>query len=86
MYMGASSRMLKAMSREGQLPKYFNVLHSKYCISHRALFANAVIALILFSVFKTWQNLVVIIAIFHVISYLAGPLAVSKLRRTIPKS
>ena len=85
MYMGTSSRMLKAMSREGQLPRGFNVLHPKYQVSHRALFANTVLSLVLFGVFRTWQSLVIVVSTFHVISYLAGPLAVGKLRLTLPK-
>ncbi len=85
MYMGTSSRMLKAMSREGQLPRGFNVLHPKYHVSHRSLFTNMLLSLILFFVFKTWQSLVLVVSTFHVISYLAGPLAVGKLRLTMPK-
>jgi amino acid transporter len=86
MYMGTSSRMLKAMSREGQLPRGFNVLHPKYQVSHRSLFANTLLSLILFAVFRTWQSLVIVVSTFHVISYLAGPLAVGKLRLTMPKA
>lgn len=86
MYMGTCSRMLKAMSREGQLPRGFNVLHPKYQVSHRSLFANTLLSLILFGVFRTWQSLVIVVSTFHVISYLAGPLAVGKLRLTMPKA
>ena len=75
--------MLTAMSREGQLPKGFNVLHPKYHISHRSLIANTILSMILFFVFKTWISLVVVVSTFHVISYLAGPLAVGKLRITM---
>ena len=84
MYIGACTRMLTAMSREGQLPKGFSVLHPKYHMSHRSLIANTIIAMILFAVFKTWVGLVVVVSTFHIISYLAGPIAVGKLRITMP--
>ena len=82
MFIASCTRMLTGMSREGQLPKSFYVLHPKYHMSHRSLIANTILALILFSVFKTWIGLVVVVSVFHVISYLAGPLAVGKLRIT----
>ena len=83
-FMASSTRMLTAMSREGQLPKEFNVLHPKYHISHRSLIGNTILALVLFGVFKTWTSLVLVVSTFHVISYLAGPLALGKLRLTMP--
>ncbi len=84
MYVGSTSRMLTAMSREGQLPRGFNVLHPKYHVSHRSLIANTLISIILFFVFKTWTALILVTSSFHVISYLAGPLSVGKLRITMP--
>ena len=33
MYVASTTRMLTAMSREGQLPRGFNVLHPKYHMS-----------------------------------------------------
>lgn len=83
-FMASTTRMLTAMSREGQLPSGFNILHPKYNISHRSLIGNTILALILFGVFKTWIGLVLVVSTFHVVSYLAGPLAVGKLRITMP--
>ena len=84
MYIGSTTRMLTAMSREGQLPSGFNVLHPKYNVSYRSLIANTLISIVLFFVFKTWVALILVTSSFHVISYLAGPLAVGKLRIKMP--
>ncbi len=83
-YVASSTRMLTALSHFGQLPRYFSRLHPKYHISHRSLVANTVISIAFFFIFKTWIALVVVVSSFHLLSYLAGPLAVSKLRQTMP--
>lgn len=83
-YIASSSRMLTAMGHVGQLPRYFSRLHPKYHISHRSLIANTALSMVLLMVFKTWVGLVVVVSSFHLLSYLAGPIAVGKLRRTMP--
>lgn len=84
-YIASSTRMLTSMSSVGSLPKFFSKLHPKYHISHRSLIANTVLSLMFFLVFKTWVGLVVVVSSFHLISYIAGPIAVGKLRITMPK-
>lgn len=84
-YIASSTRMLTAMSRVGQLPGLFSKLHPKYHMSHPSLIANTALALLFFLVFKTWVGLVVVVSSFHLLSYLAGPMAVGRLRRRMPK-
>ena len=83
-FIASSTRMLTSMSEVGQLPRFFSKLHPKYHISHRSLLANTVLSIAFFFIFKTWIALVVVVSSFHLISYLAGPLALSKLRKTMP--
>ena len=83
-YIASSTRMLTALSNVGQLPRYFSRLHPKYHMSQRSLIANTLLSLLFFFVFKTWVGLVVVVSAFHLLSYLAGPMAVGKLRRTMP--
>ena len=85
-YIASTTRMLTAMSREGQLPRFFNVLHPKYNISHRSLIANTALSILLFGIFRSWVHLVLVVSTFHVISYLAGPLALGRLRKTMPNA
>ena len=83
-YIASTTRMLTAMSRERQFPKFFNVLHPKYGISYRSLITNTILSILLFGIFKSWARLILVVSTFHVISYLAGPLAVGRLRKTMP--
>ncbi len=83
-YIASSTRMLTAMSRVGNLPHFFSKLHPVYQISHRSLLANTVLSIFFFLIFKTWVGLVVVVSSFHLLSYLAGPVAVGKLRKTMP--
>lgn len=85
-YIASSTRMLTAISHVGQLPKFFSKLHPKYHMSHRSLIANTALSMMFFLVFKTWVGLVVVVSAFHLLSYLAGPIAVGKLRLTMPES
>ena len=82
--MSSCTRMLTAMSREGQMPKELGVESERYNMSHRSLIVNFIISVGLFLVFKTWENLVIVVSSFHIISYLAAPLALGRLRLTMP--
>jgi amino acid transporter len=86
MYMSSCTRMLTAMSREGQMPQELGVKSERYNMSHRSLIVNFIISVGLFLVFKTWENLVIVVSSFHIISYLAAPLALGRLRLTMPKT
>ena len=84
MYMGNCTRMLTAMSREGQMPKEIAVKSEKYNMSHRSLFINVVLSILMMAAFQTWQDLVIVVSAFGTISYLAAPLALGRLRMTLP--
>ncbi|MFT6834371.1 MAG: amino acid transporter [Francisellaceae bacterium] len=74
-FVGTSTRMFTAMSRQKQVPAYFDNVHPKYGISRRSLAANIVFALIFVFAFKSWSLLAQILSIFHVFSYLPVVLA-----------
>src|SRR5690606_14682431 len=69
-FVGTPTRMFTAMSREKQVPSYFDNVHPKYGISRRSLIANIIFALIFIFAFKSWALLAQILTIFHVFSYL----------------
>ena len=83
-YTGATVRMLTAMSQEKQAPSFFNHLHPKYNFSRRSLIFNTAFCLCLLWFFPSWDALVVIVSLFHIISYMASPIALMRLRLTIP--
>lgn len=45
-YLGASSRMLYAMSAEGQMPRFFAKINQKVNISRKSLIANFILCAI----------------------------------------
>ncbi|BCD90535.1 amino acid permease [Francisella halioticida] len=85
-FTGASSRMFTAMSREGQVPRYFDDVHPKYKVSRKSLIFNTIIAMSFIFLFKSWKNLAEVLSIFHILSYLTVPLAMIVFRREKSKS
>ncbi len=74
-FMGASTRMLTAMARNQQMPKYFNHVNPQFSVSRRSLFANTIIAILFTVMFRSWHNLAEILSLFHIISYFPIPIA-----------
>jgi amino acid transporter len=83
-YVGATGRMLTAMAQEKQAPAFFDNLHPVFNFSRRSLAFNIVLSLILLWFFRSWESLVVVVSMFHTVSYLACPLAMMRLRLTEP--
>ncbi len=81
-YVGTTTRMLTAMAQEEQAPSFFNVLHPKYHFSRRSLIFNILLSCLLLFMFKSWASLVAIVSLFHILSYMACPLAMMRLRIT----
>lgn len=81
-YTGATCRMLTAMAQEKQAPAFFDHFHTIFQFSRRALIFNLGLALTLLWFFKSWESLMVICSLFNVISYLACPIALMRLRIT----
>ncbi|QLE78879.1 APC family permease [Francisella sp. Scap27] len=74
-YLGASSRMLYAMSAEGQMPRYFAKLNQKVNISRRALIANFLICAVFLIFSDSWAALMLIVTGFNIIGYMAAPVS-----------
>ncbi|ODN41971.1 APC family permease [Piscirickettsia litoralis] len=82
-YTGSTGRMLCAMAQEKQAPSFFAKLHPVYNFSRRALVFNIIIAISMLVVFRSWAALVTALSLFHIISYMAVPLTLKKLRHTL---
>lgn len=79
-FTGATTRVLTAMAQEQQAPSFLNVLHPKYHFSRRSLAFNIVLAMVFLFFARSWHDLSILISMFHVISYMACPLALMRLR------
>ena len=79
-YLGASSRMLYAMAKEGQMPKWIAKLCPVYNFSKRSMVINFVLtALVLWNA-KSWASLMVVVTGYHIIGYMAAPVSMSALK------
>lgn len=83
-YMGATSRMLFGMQRNGYMPKFVGDLHPRYLIPRNAMWICLLVGFIFLWIFRGWGNLANVISIMNTLSYMAGPLAAAGLRRIAP--
>lgn len=79
-YLGASTRMLTAMSHHGQFPRYFSQL-SQYYVSRRSLLFTFIFCLAVVFLFRNWQNIAMFTTTFILVSCFALSIAYTKLRR-----
>ena len=78
------SRMLVGMQQYKQMPKFVGKIHSKYRVPRNALLFNFLICLVLLFIFKKWDNILGAVSVGCVITYIAGPIATSTLRKDAP--
>lgn len=79
-YTGATSRMLNAMAKEKQAPAFFSSVHPIFNFSRHSLIFNFVLCLILLWFFRSWSSLMIVVSLFHLVSYLGCPIAIMRLR------
>ena len=80
-YLGSSARMLSGMSYQKQAPKFLQKMCPKYHFSKTSMITNFIVALIFFINSSGWANLMVTVAIFNVISYMAAPISMAALKK-----
>ncbi len=84
-FTGTSTRMFTAMSRNQQMPRFFDKVHPVYGVSRPSLITNTILACLFLVVFRSWSQLAEVLSLFHVISYLPIPIALCVLRNNISK-
>ncbi|MCF6776941.1 APC family permease [Thiotrichales bacterium 19X7-9] len=84
LYMGSSARMITGMSQDKQLPSFFNHIIEKYNLSRRSLIAVFIIGVVMVFFSKNWQNIMIMVTVFQLISCIAIPVALVKLRKSEP--
>ena len=74
-YLGACSRMLYAMSAEGQMPRWIAKLDPKFNFSKRSIWTNTILAALILLNTDNWSELMVIVTGYHIIGYMAAPIS-----------
>jgi amino acid transporter len=80
-YLGSSARMLSGMSHQKQAPKFLQKMCPKYHFSKSSMVTNFIVAIIFFLNSSGWANLMVTVAIFNIMSYMAAPISMGALKK-----
>ncbi|ASK79047.1 amino acid transporter [Paraphotobacterium marinum] len=79
-YLGAASRMMYAMAKEGQMPGWIAKLCPVYNFSKRSMVINFLLAAVFLLNAKSWASLMVIVTGYHIIGYMAAPVSMTALK------
>ncbi|HLX53219.1 MAG TPA: hypothetical protein VKR58_04735, partial [Aquella sp.] len=82
-FVASTSRMLFALSRAKLLPAFLGKLDEKYHTPRPAILLNFFLGGSFLFMFKGWTQLVAIISVFHIFSYLSMPVVVVAYRRQL---
>ena len=83
-YTAASARMIYALERSGALPRFLGGVHEKSGVPRAAMWLDLIVAFAFLLAFRGWGSLASAISVAAIISYIAGPVSLTTLRRTAP--
>lgn len=69
-FLASSSRILYSLAAQHHLPKYLTMLHPQYQNPRNAVVTSTLIGCIILFVFKGWYDLVAVISVIHIFSYI----------------
>lgn len=84
-FVAITGRVLSAMEKNGHIPKFLGKINSKYNIPRVAIAFNAVMSMIMVTLFRDWGVLAAVISTATLVAYLTGPTTVIALRKMGPK-
>ena len=83
-YAASASRMLQGMAEDNQAPAYFKKTHPIYNFSHRSLIFTILVCMGIVVFFKNWQDIVIVVTVFQLLSVVAIPVAYTKFKLNEP--
>ncbi|MCD8785361.1 APC family permease [Staphylococcus gallinarum] len=84
-FVAVTGRVLRAMEKNGHIPKFLGKMNDKYKIPRVAIIFNAIISMVMVSLFRDWAVLASVISTATLVAYLTGPTTVISLRKMAPK-
>ncbi|WP_323703833.1 APC family permease [Mammaliicoccus sp. Dog046] len=84
-FVAITGRVLRAMEKNGHIPKFLGSMNEKYNIPRVAIVFNAIVSMIMVSLFRDWAVLASVISTATLVAYLTGPTTVISLRKMAPK-
>lgn len=73
------------MERNGHIPKFLGKINTTYNIPRVAIVFNAIISMVMVTLFRDWGVLAAVISTATLVAYLTGPTTVMSLREMGPK-
>ncbi|CAK8053586.1 APC family permease [Eupransor demetentiae] len=83
-FAASTGRALAAMAGSKHIPAYLGKINKKYGIPRLAMVTNAVLSMLMVSVFRSWGTLAAVISTATLIAYLTGPVSVASMRKMAP--
>ncbi|SCT93514.1 amino acid transporter [Staphylococcus xylosus] len=83
-FVAVTGRVLRAMEKNGHIPKFLGKMNDKYNIPRVAIIFNAIISMLMVSLFRDWATLASVISTATLVAYLTGPTTVISLRKMAP--
>lgn len=81
LYSGSGARMLYAMAKDEQMPKFFAKINEKFFISRTSLVFTLIVCGLFVIHFNNWRKMMIVVTVFQLISCLAVPIAFGALRK-----
>src|SRR3990167_6247256 len=69
-FMASSSRIMYSLAKQHHLPKYLSVLNEHFQNPRRSVVTCTIVGTAILLMFKGWYQLVAVISVFHIFSYI----------------
>ncbi len=73
-FTASGSRIMYSLAREGHLPRFLSVIHPVFKNPRNAILMTIVVGCIFLFLFRGWYQLVAVISVLHLFSYLPAPI------------
>ncbi|MBS9334962.1 APC family permease [Fructobacillus sp. M1-13] len=83
-FAASTGRVLAAMASDKHIPQFIGKINEKYGIPRMAMVTDAVLSMIMVTLFRSWGTLAAVISTATLIAYLTGPVTVMSLREMAP--
>lgn len=80
-FLASSSRIMYSMANQNHLPAFIKRLHPKYQNPRNSIMTCTLVGVCLIFLFQGWNDMVAVISILHVFSYISAPIIALANRR-----
>lgn len=85
-YAGSAGRIFTGMAQDKQMPGFFAKIHEQFNLSRRSLVFGLLICIGIVLFFRSWQQLMIVVAVFQLLTCVAIPIAYVKLNTEMKKA